>query len=207
MTASPGSSNLKAPGLCTTGIHACPACGSSLTVDANWCPSCNFTGGHTLAMFPDAAPLLLPVLDTIGLLKERDLRKIGKARNQVTKRFPQFHWRVCVVSLPAETSLQLLGFWLLNASPLDEQETAEQRVWTVLLVVNADTGNAAVTAGYAAEACMTDDEWKSVLTEMGKSWTTGNPALALVEFFKSSQRQLERNWKRFGSRPPSRKVS
>jgi hypothetical protein len=153
-----------------------------------------------MAMFPDAPPSLLPLFDEVGLLKKGDLRKIQGARDKVTKRFPQFQWRVCIVSLPVETSLPLFGFWLLNACPLHELESAEQRAWTVLLLVNANTEKAAVTAGYAAEPCMSNDEWKAVLADMVQPWNAGNPAAAIRGFFKSSQRHLERNWKRFGNR-------
>jgi len=152
-----------------------------------------------MAMFPEAPPPLLPILDAMGSLKKRELRKIEGARDKLMKRFPQFQWRVCMVGLPVETSLPLFGFWLLNACPLHELETAEQRTWTVLLLINADHGNVAVTSGYAAEPCMSDDEWQAVLADMVKPWNAGNPAAAICRFFKSTQRHLERNWKRFGS--------
>jgi hypothetical protein len=156
-----------------------------------------------MAMFPDAPPQLLPILDAVGFLKQGDLRKIERSRDNVAKRFPQFQWRVCIMGLPPETSLPLFGFWLLNACPLHGSETAEQRRWTVLLLINADTGNAAVTSGYAAEPCMSDDEWKSVLSDMSKPWCAGKPTAAFCRFFKSSRRHLERNWNRFGSHTSS----
>jgi RNA polymerase subunit RPABC4/transcription elongation factor Spt4 len=186
----------------TTGILSCPGCGNSLKADVKWCPACSFTVDDSMAIFPDAPPPLQPILDAVGLIAQGELRTIERARKKVTRRFPQFQWRVCIVCLPQETSLPLFGFWLLNSCPLHESETAEQRLWTVLLLINVDTGNAAVTTGYAAEPCVSDDEWKSVLSDMAKPWRAGKTTAAICEFFKSSQRRLERNWNRFGSHIP-----
>lgn len=207
MTAKLESSPRRLSANSTTGILSCPACGSSLKADARWCQACNFTGGDSIAMFPEPPPPLLPIIDSVGILNPGQLRKIKKARDKVVKRFPQFQWRICLVGLSPEISLPLFGFWLLNACPLHELETAEQRVWTVLLLINTNTGNAVVTSGYAAEPCMSDGEWKSVLSDMSRHWSAGKPATAICHFFKSSQRQLEQNWNRFGNHLSSRKES
>jgi hypothetical protein len=88
---------------------------------------------------------------------------------------------------------------LLNASPLHGDETVEQRAWTVLLVINAEHGKVAVAAGYAAETCISDDEWKTVLSTMAAPWAAGNPSAAICQFFDTTRRHLERNWIRFGN--------
>ena len=182
------------------GVLACPACGGSLKPDAKWCPKCNFTGGDSMRIFPDAPPPLLPILDAAGLFKDTDLRKIEAVREVLRRRFPQFQWKICTVCLPPETSLPLFGFWLLNACPFHEKETLEERAWTVLLLVNAVSGQAAVVTGYAAEPFLSDDEWKTILADMSEPWKSGKPADAIVRFFQSSRNQLNRAWRRFGSR-------
>ncbi|MEO5917759.1 MAG: TPM domain-containing protein [Luteolibacter sp.] len=189
-----------APRRVTSGIITCPACAGPLKPDAQWCPACNFTGGDSMVIFPDPPPPLLPILDAAGIFKDRDLRKIESARDAVSRRFPQFQWRICSVGLPRETRLSLFGFWLLNACPFHENETLEERAWTILLLVNADTGQAAVIPGYAAEPFLSDDEWKTILATMAESWRAGKPADAIVRFFNGSREQLNRAWRRFGSR-------
>jgi hypothetical protein len=182
-----------------TGILRCPACGNTLKADAKWCPTCNFTGGDSLAMFPGAAPPLLPISDPLGLLNASGLRKISQTRDKLIRRFPQLQWRISIDRLAIDTPLPLLGFWLLNASPLHGDETVEQRAWTVLLVINAEHGKVAVAAGYAAETCISDDEWKTVLSTMAAPWAAGNPSAAICQFFDTTRRHLERNWIRFGN--------
>ena len=185
-----------------SGGVSCPSCQGSLNPDAKWCPACNFTGGDTLTMFPESPPPLLPILDAAGILKESELRKVEVAHDRLRRRFPQFQWRICTVRLPRETSLPLLGFWLLNTCPLSENETAGQRAWTVLLLINADSGQAAVIPGYAAENHLSDDGWKAVIATMAGPWQSGKPADAIVRFFESSGTHLKRAWKRRSNRTP-----
>lgn len=104
------------------------------------------------------------------------------------------------MSLPPETKLPLFGFWLLNACPLHEKETSEERAWTVLLLIDVASGRAAAVPGYAAESCINDDDWQKALSSMGHRWESGNTADAVVEFFKSSRSHLDESWKRDGSR-------
>lgn len=150
-------------------------------------------------MFSDGPPLL-PILDAVGIWKDADIRKIEAARGNVERRFPQIKWRICAVNLPAETSLPLFGFWLLNACPLNPEETPSDRSWTILLLIDIRSGQASITPGYAAESCLSDDEWQKVLNSMATYWQAGKTAKAVVRFFKSSRSELQTAWKRYKPR-------
>lgn len=191
----------------TLGITTCPACAGPLKPDSKWCPTCEFTGGDTLQMFSDSPPPLLPILDAAGIFDAADVRMIEAARDALHQRFPQFHWRICTVGLPLETSLPAFGFWLLNACPLLEHETAVERSWTVLLLLNADSGQVAAIPGYAAEPFLADTEWKSILATMAAPWQVGKPGEAVVNFFKSTRSHLDRAWNRYGARRSARNPS
>lgn len=206
MSASP-ESRRRSSGRSTPGVIVCPACGGPLKSGAQWCPACDFTGGDTMTMFSDFPPPLLPILDAVGALSESDVRSVGAARDNLRRRFPQFHWRICIVDLPSDTSLPLFGFWLLNACPLDGSETIEDRAWTVLLLINAASGQAAAIPGYAAEPYVSDDEWKSILTTMAEPWQQWKVAEAIIRFFKTSRSHLDCAWKRYGARRSSRTSS
>lgn len=182
------------------GVILCPSCGGPLKPDSKWCPGCHFTGSKTLDLFPHDAPPLLPVLDAVGLLDDSGTRRVEAAREKLKRRFPQFDWRVCIVHLPEETSLPVFGFWLLNACPLGAKEDVESRAWTVLLLINAGTGKAAVIPGYAAEPYLSNEEWKAALAAMDEPWNAKKPVEAILRFFDDSRRQLNRAWKRYGSR-------
>jgi hypothetical protein len=176
----------------------CPSCGSGLSADAGWCAACHFTGSDTMLLFPDPPPPLMPLFDAASIWNPDDVKTIETAREKLHRRFPQFHFQVCTVMLPAEMKLPVFGFWLLNVSPLDENETEEDRAWTVLLLINANTGDAAVIPGYAAERWLSDDDWETALSSMLKAWRSGKSATAVARFFETSAAFLEHAWKKLG---------
>lgn len=183
-----------------SGVIICPACTGPLKQDSKWCPSCGFTGSRTLDMFPGDAPPLLPILDAVGLLDDRGVRKIESARDSLAKRFPQFRWKVCIIDPSETTSLPVFGFWLLNACPLLEDETVENRAWTVLLLIHSGSGQAAIIPGYAAEPFLSDDEWKSLASCMVEPWAAGDPSRAIATFFMKTRERLDLAWKRYGAK-------
>jgi hypothetical protein len=71
----------------------------------------------------------------------------------------------------------------------------EERAWTVLLLINAKSGQAAVIPGYAAEHWIPDDDWKKVLSSMSKYWMAGRTADAVVRYFETAAAFLEHTWK------------
>lgn len=188
----------------TAGVINCPACGGPLKVDSKWCPACHFTGAHTMDLFPEAPPPLLPIFDAAGIFNGRDVCKIEAARFKLHRRFPQFHWRVCTVMLPAETNLSVFGFWLLNVCPLHGNESAEDRAATVLLLIDANTGRVAAVPGYAVESVLSDDSWKTILASMAAPWRAGQPVDAVIRFFGNTRIHLERAWKSYGARLSAR---
>ncbi len=203
MTAPPENPGHEKSRKTAAGTHRCPACGTVVKADARWCPECGFTGGDTMELFSASPPPLLPVLDAADIFVSEDIRHIENARDAVSRDFPQFRWRVCTVALPADTSLPLFGFWLLNACPLLDGESREQRTWTILLLINAGTGQAAVIPGYAAEPYLSDDDWKNVMGVMAEPWSAGRSTDAVIRFFKRSAELLKQSWKRHGNRQPS----
>ena len=136
--------------------HACPACSAPVGDAAARCAACGFTGFDTIAMFSEEAPPLLPVLDAAGIWSSADIRRIESAREKLRRRFPQIQWRVCTVDLAEGTKLPVFGFWLLNAGERYVGETDNDRAWTILLLIDAASGQAAVVPGYGAERCLDD---------------------------------------------------
>jgi hypothetical protein len=153
-----------------------------------------------VTMFSDTPPPLLPILDAAGILKAKDFSKIEAARERLHRRFPQFRWRICTVTLPPETRLPVFGFWLLNMCPLDSAETREDRASTVLLLINAASGQVSAIPGYAVESYLSDDTWKLILQEMAESWQRGKSCEAIVRFFTATLNQLEIAWASYGSK-------
>ncbi|MFD2257759.1 hypothetical protein ACFSSA_13845 [Luteolibacter algae] len=174
----------------------CPACHAKINRDTKWCESCGFTGAKSLDMFGDSPPPLLPLLDVADFWSKKEEREIDTSIKRFNKRFPQFHWKICAVTLEANVSLPLFGFWLMNVCPLAENETAEDREWSVLLLVDARTGRASVTTGYRSELWLSDEMWNYALRETVTPFRRGDSGQAVCAFLKSAQALMEKAWTR-----------
>jgi uncharacterized membrane protein YgcG len=84
----------------------------------------------------------------------------------------------------------------MNACPLMEGESADDRSWTILLLVEAETRRAAVTTGYRAEVWLSDDMWEKALAETKEPFRAGDPGLAVTAFLEASRALFEKAWHR-----------
>lgn len=175
---------------------ACPSCHAKLERDAKWCGSCGFTGEKSLEMFGDDPPPLLPILDVADLWNAKEQKRIESAVAAFNKHFPQVNWRICAVTLGPEINLSVFGFWLMNVCPLMPGETPEDREWTVLLLVDGNSGGAAVASGYRAEVWLSDEMWDKALAETTDPFMRGQPDKAVVLFLKKTQKLFEAAWQR-----------
>lgn len=175
---------------------SCPSCRAKLDRDSKWCGTCGFTGAKSIELFGENSPPLIPILDVANFWDAKHIKKIESAIIRFNKRFPQIRWRLCAVTLPPETNLSLFGFWMMNVCPLAPEETAEDREWTVLFVVNAETGHASVTTGYSAEVWLADDMWDHALAETVEPFRRNRPDQAIVSFLNVAREHFERAWKR-----------
>ena len=174
----------------------CPSCHMKLDREAKWCDACGFTGAHSIGMFGDSPPPLSPILDVADLWDEKGRRRIAEEVRAFGKRFPQIRWKICSVALDPETSLPLFGFWLMNVSPLLPGESAEDREWAILLLVDSNSGRASVTAGYQAEVWLSDEMWDKALAETSEPLRNGQADKAVALFLRKAKALFETAWKR-----------
>lgn len=175
---------------------SCPACHVKLDREANWCESCGFTGANTMDMFGDSPPPLLNILDVADLWDAKGQAMIGAEVKAFGKRFPQVRWRIGAVTLDSTVSLPLLGFWLMNVSPLMPGESGEDREWAILLLVDSNSGRASVTAGYRAEVWLSEEMWDSALAETAEPLRRGRADKAVALFLRKAGGLFESAWKR-----------
>lgn len=141
-------------------------------------------------------PPRLPILDAADLWSRGDLNATERGVARLTRRFPQFRWRMCSVHLPPENRIRLFGFWLMNASPLLPEESPEDRAWTVLLVINTASDRVAIIPGYSAEPWLPDDRWQRAMESMKFHWRDGRHGKAVCALLESAGKLLETNWRR-----------
>ncbi len=183
--------------------HACPACLVRSDKNPQWCPSCQFTGGDTMTLFPGPPPPLLPILDAASILDPKQANTVTKAITKLQSRFPQFRFRICSAHLPPDTRIRLFGFWLMNACPLADGESPHDRAWTILLVINTANHRATVIPGYYAERWLSDDQCQKAMETMKPHWQAENHTKAILAFLNSTKSLLESSWRRAGAPKPA----
>jgi hypothetical protein len=179
-----------------TGAQVCPSCLLPLAESVNWCPGCQFSGADTLEMFPIPLAPLQTVLDAANLWMADDLVKIERRMETLRQRFPQIRWSLYSLDAEDVPNLRLFGFWLLNASPLNEGETEEQRAWTIVIVFNEANGKVVLVPGYGVEPWVPDEQWRQALSTMAEPWNQGRRRLALERFFEAAEKSLRQAYSR-----------
>lgn len=175
----------------STGGVSCPACRAIIQRNSQWCERCGFTGEKSIDIFGESPPPLLPILDAVGILTPPEKKKITKHLATFNKRFPQFHWKICIVNLPPESRPSLFGFWLMNVCPLVEDETWKDREWTVLLLIDHQNQTASIIPGYQSEVWLSDEHWEKALISMEPHFSEGHIPKAIRAFTRTTKTLLE----------------
>lgn len=136
---------------------ACPACQLNFEEEVLSCPRCGFSGAVAVRKFNFAAPSLTGVIDPTGELVESARVGLEKGLERLEKSFPQIRVIFCFMPDGIADDLREFGFWLLNASPLDENNGMAERPWTILCVLDRARRQASLSSGYAVEPFLRDE--------------------------------------------------
>lgn len=136
---------------------ACPSCLLNFEEEVSACPRCGFSGTVAVQKFDFAAPPMTGVIDPTGQLVESARGELEKGLERLEKSFPQIRVSFCLMPGGMDGDLREFGFWLLNASPLDEENGEAERPWTILVVLDRARGQASLSCGYAVEPFLCDE--------------------------------------------------
>ena len=129
-------------------------------------------------------------MDQASAWDEPARRKVMRHVMRLRKRFPQVHWCLLSIRLPAEVRMRLFNFWFFNVSPLAEGEDAERRSWTVLLTYDPESERVAITPGYHIEPMLADDDWEDLLTTLKTFHRESDIVRGYKQFFAEVETQL-----------------
>ena len=82
----------------------------------------------------------------------------------------------------------------MNASPLMPEETPEEREWTILFLVDSNSGRASITTGYRAEVWLSEEMWEAALEETRDPIGRGKNGKAVVSFLELATKLFSRSW-------------
>jgi uncharacterized membrane protein YgcG len=142
----------------------CPACGNSLDAPAAVCPSCKFSLRRLDTRFGSVPLHSRYLTDRASSLTRAEAKRLGDQLQRFEKKFPQSVFSVFVTDLPAGTSISEYAFWLANRAQFGSVEAVGEYNFDLLLVIDADTGNAALTVGYGLEKIISEEDLNVALT-------------------------------------------
>jgi hypothetical protein len=174
----------------------CPGCRRATPDPVEQCPACGYSGASAVDKFPFAAPALDRFIDPDNHLAVEDCEKIDRALNELEKEYPQVRFSFCLVDLAEATDPREFGFWMMNASPVRGPVEERLRPWSVLLLVDHAYCRVSVTAGYAIEPFLDEEEWRSLLRLEERYFREGDYGSAILRFVKGSAHVLREAEKR-----------
>ena len=141
----------------------CPACGNSLDAPATDCPTCKFTLRRLDTKFGTVPLHTRYLTDRSSSLTLREISRLREMLRRFEKKFPQSLFSVFVTDLPAGSDIKEFTFWLANRAQFGAIEAVGEYNFDLLLVIEAETGNAALTVGYGLEKFLLEDDLNAVL--------------------------------------------
>ena len=142
----------------------CPSCGNTLDEPAAACPVCKFALRQLDAKFGTLPLHSRYLTDRASSLTSREANRLGKLLRRFEKKFPQSVFSVFVTDLPEGANIGEFAFWLANRAQFGSIEAVGEYNFDLLLAVEADTGNAALTVGYGLEKIVSEDDLNVALT-------------------------------------------
>jgi uncharacterized membrane protein YgcG len=163
--------------------------------------------------FPYSPPPLDRYIDVENRLSNEDRARIDRTIETLENDLPQVRVHVCLVKLLPGTDARECGFWMLNASIPRDEEEAQHRPWSVLLLIDTRASAASATVGYGLDPFVSDSQLRAALTVGQPDWQQGNFSAGILKFMHQMHHALKQAHRtavsaaRRGRRQPSAPAS
>lgn len=171
-------------------VMKCPSCGSSLEAPAAVCPACKFTLRQLDTTFGTVPLHSRYLTDRARSLTTGEVNRLGKLLRRFEQKFPQSVFSVFVTDLPAEATVGEFAFWLANRAQFGSVEAVGGFNFDLLLVIEAETGNAALIVGYGLEKLILEDDLNVALKAALPALRSGKLARGIRLCVEEMTRQL-----------------
>jgi uncharacterized membrane protein YgcG len=139
-------------------VMKCPACASRLDAPAAACPICKFTLRRLDTKFGTVPLHSRYLTDRASSLTMGEVKRLRKLLARFEKKFPQSVFSVFITDLPAGISVREFAFWLANRAHFGSVEGVGAENFDLLLVIESNTRDAALTVGYGLEKFILEDD-------------------------------------------------
>lgn len=169
----------------------CPRCVQKIHRGAETCPRCGFALSCADAAF-DQHPQLLPALaDRAGWLRLAERRRVQKAMDRFSTRFPDVFFAVYTGIFRDHESLRIAAFWLLNRVRFDNPDDIPNNS-AVLLVIDVERKAATMSYGYHLEPYLNEEDTFTCLSKAHQPWLEARYDAGIVALIAALEKILMR---------------
>jgi uncharacterized membrane protein YgcG len=159
----------------------CPSCDGLVTENDPACLNCGYSFEFASRLLPYEAPELRKFIDFEGHLTREDIKTGQRALEKLRAHFPQITVCTCVAIVPEGVSISEFGFWLFNQSVPNGPRLVERRLHSILLNVDPDRCEAALTVGYGLDPFVDDAALEQCLAKIQKPLAAENYGKAITK--------------------------
>ena len=173
----------------------CPSCLQRFEEPERQCQRCGFDAYRVVSQFPFDPPVMELMMDNVGIADDKLRSGLASAVDKVVRKFPQIGFYFCFVEMDDPVKLSEFGFWLMNASLLQEGQVENDRAWSLLLLIDVKRGLVSFTPGYAIEAFIEDSKWEESIRQISEDLAAGDYRSALLNYVKNAELLLQQSAK------------
>ena len=140
--------------------------------------------------FPYPPPPLDRYIDVENRLTNEDRARLDKTIASLESDLPQARIHVCLVRLLPGTDARECGFWMMNASIPRDEEEAQSRPWSALLLLDLAASLASVTIGYGLDPFVCDAQLRAALAAGQEDWQAGQLCAGIQKFLHQLHQTL-----------------
>lgn len=185
----------------------CPRCSAIVGHRSPTCHGCGFSLAELTSLYGNRCVQMDRLHDDAHCLLKRDRDQVLATMDQFETRFPQLFFCAYISSLPANTSLSELGFWLLNYAAVRSVDIDRPNENALLLVVDLNAKRAAVSMGYYVEQLLDPESVERALNVARPWFMTAEYGTAIVAVLRQLGKALSRRSRELRNRPPEARES
>ncbi len=173
----------------------CPSCATPLAEPLPRCPECRLSLQRLDLKFGMVPRHSRYLSDRSGKLELSEMGTLREALRLFEKKFPQVLFSVLVTELPANSSVSEYAFWMANRARFSSIEKTQSDNFDLLLVIDVNSGTAALTTGYGLEPHVSEEDLEDVLQTLARplregDWAAGIHAVVEAMITKLRERSV-----------------
>ncbi len=169
----------------------CPYCHAPLTETSPECPSCKLTLQSAHALLKPMPRFAKGLSDNLGTLDKSSRKKICRALNNLSRRFPQVEMHVVLQKFNRDYPIGTQLFWLFNQGEFCTSDRKGGKNHSILLGLDPKQGVIGLIVGYGLEPFFPQKTLDHTLEKAQPCLGAGDFAQAILKIIASLDQFME----------------